>query len=250
MSIKFQNQIDSGKLIVVNSIIREFRSEVEGLMPFYIHKTRSVISTLVKPPGKTLHEYEVVYIDSCAPGQLIRSNVAPTDKVLYIKIDLEGYDSKVLNSLALEEIDFDYLSLEAHDLSSLFSALNHPAVTGLKLFPQKEITSLYSKHKIENFNGSLIEWEFKDHSSGPFGVDLVGDFYTKEAFVELFLISKPGWKDIHVTTLSQNINANLPLSLVILGGLKRYIITIYANQFSYAFRSKIHKLRSKFLRFL
>ena len=246
ISDTFAIEIALGKLRVLNLVVGDYRTKSAGLVPFYIHKTRNVLSTIIKPSANELPNYEPRIVKSCPPGEIIRNEITSNDKVLYIKIDLEGFDSRVLDSIMVEGVKFEHLSLEAHDLSSLISALNHPDIKGLKLSPQKLVASRYGKSLIKDSNGVLHQYEFKNHSSGPFAEDLLGCFYPKELFLDYFLVSKPGWKDIHVTTLNENLSAKLPIKFMTINGFIRYVHGIYVCLFSFSTRTKIYRLRKRF----
>ena len=246
ISDTFASEIALGRLRVLNLVVGDYRTKNAGLVPFYIHKTRNVLSTIIQPSADELPSYKPLMVKSCTPGEIIRNQITSKDKVLYIKIDLEGFDSRVLDSLMVEDVKFEHLSLEAHDLSSLISALNHPDIRGLKLFPQKLVASRYGKSLIKDSNGVLLEYEFKNHSSGPFAEDLLGCFYPKELFLDYFLVSKPGWKDIHVTTSNGNLSAKLPIKLMATKGFNRYVHGIYVCIFSFSTRAKIYRLRKRF----
>jgi len=244
---KFPKQISSGSLVVVNLAVCSSTDAYDQDLTFYVHRTRSVLSSLIKPPDHEMHNYQALKIKASTPGEIIRNFIGPQDRIEYIKIDLEGYDSFNLNSLETDGVLFNHLSIEAHNITSLISALNYKGITGFRLFDQKDVSQKYSNARIKTKEGSLVTHSFQDHSSGPFGEDLIGDYYSKADFLEYFLISEGGWKDIHITSISNVLCKPLPLKFIVFSGLKRYFKVIYRNRISETRRSGIYRFRRKFL---
>ena len=58
----------------------------------------------------------------------------------------------------------------------------------------------YEKHLISTRKG-LEEFNFKEHSSGPFGKDLRTGWLHNENFFRLIMFLGTGWRDVHASKM-------------------------------------------------
>jgi hypothetical protein len=194
MKTRFSESIEDGKLIIENCVIDV--DESSKSVPFYIHKNQHVLSQFPRPEQSIMHDFEEVYLPSKNVVDILNFYGDP----YYIKLDLEHYDQVVLRELFLNGLYPPYISAESHsiDVFCLLVACN--AYDAFKLVDGATVSTKYKDHQISTNTGSEI-YSFPDHSAGPFGNDIKGDWMTKDNFAQLLLFAGLGWKDIHVSNV-------------------------------------------------
>jgi len=243
---EFADYVADGKLIVENCAVSEKDSN-EGLV-FYIHKTRDYLSTSTNQELNP--NYKKISIKGKTPGTIIQEHTKPADSFLYAKFDLEGFDSTALNTMVSQGYVSDFISIEAHTVDCLVAILNIPEVKGLKLLEGTDIVKNYSSIDIVTLNKTIEKFSFKQHSSGPFGDDIAGEWMDKRIFLDYFLLKRFGWKDIHATTLERQLTNTLPIIFSIRMGFVRYIKLIWQNTVPLSVRDAIHFKIRKIRQFL
>ena len=244
MAITFEKYIQANQLVVCNYVLSD-EASFSGKAEFYVHKSRSILSSVIAPEPHVLHNFTRIFVDRQTPGEILSKYIQIDDRFLYAKFDLEGFDSKALNKMISERFIPEYLSIEAHEIDSLIAVLNIPEVTACQLLPQIQVSRKYSKSVIVEKSGSLLDWNFIDHSSGPFGEDLKGFWLDKKNFLEYFLIEEGGWKDIHATTKDFQEITQLRLIYILIFGFKKYLRLVYRRLFTFETRRKILRFRKK-----
>jgi FkbM family methyltransferase len=180
----FKKEISEGRLHLFNIGI----SDELTIMPFYVNKNTG-LSSFIEKLGKNdcrddfgLDREEMV---RCIPLPcLLMAFGCP----YYLKIDIEGYDARVLRTLIGSPFKPDYVSIELADLE------------GLSLFTQMgyERFKLVSQEHIQE-QQDTEDWKFKQHkSSGSFGKFLFGEWVTADEIVEQYN-NRPekDWFDLH-----------------------------------------------------
>jgi hypothetical protein len=134
----------------------------------------------------------------------------------------------------------DFISIEAHTVDSLVAILNIREVKGLKLLEGTDIVKKYSSVDILTLNETIEKFSFKQHSSGPFGDDIAGEWMDKRIFLDYFLLKRFGWKDIHATTLERQLTKDLPIIFSIRMGFVWYVKLIWQNTIPLSVRDAMH----------
>jgi FkbM family methyltransferase len=233
---EFADYVAGGKLIVENCAVSE-KDSIGGLA-FYIHKTRDYLSTSINQELNP--NYKKISIKGKTPGTIIQEHTKPADSFLYAKFDLEGFDSTALNTMVGQGYVSDFISIEAHTVDCLVAILNIREVKGLKLLEGIDIVKNYSSVDILTLNKTIEKFSFKQHSSGPFGDDIAGEWMDKRIFIDYFLLKRFGWKDIHATTLERQLTNNLPIIFSIRMGFVGYVKFIWQNTIPLSVRDAIH----------
>jgi hypothetical protein len=129
---------------------------------------------------------------------LLEESVAPT----FVKIDVEGVDTDVLEDLHLTGLRPERLSAEAHSIE-VVCRLIAMGYTSFHLINGREIGEWLPPFPVHRFDGSVGEFRFELHASGPFGDDLPGPWHGPEAIMLQWLgregLLGPGWFDVHAT---------------------------------------------------
>jgi len=164
---------------------------------FYIHKTAHGLSQFPRPPEASLDLYEPINLQSVNVGELVAKYGMP----YYIKIDVEHYDSKILEALFKSGIYPEYLSAESHS-ASIFCLLYLNGYNGFKLVQGKTVSLMYRSRKIKCIHSErVVQYSFPRHSSGPFADDIDGPWYDGDSFFRILAMEGFGWKDVHATRL-------------------------------------------------
>ena len=173
---QFQSDIESGKLVVEHCALTICnKSEVN----FYICED-AVLSRMSKPE-KDEGRYHQVTVPAKNIIQLINEHGKPH----YIKIDIEFYDHILLKYLFENGIRPPYISCESHTI---------------EVFCLMVVLGQYNKFKIVEGCDVNTQYNFENHSAGPFGEDIHGEWMDKDQFFEVLGAHKLGWKDIHATS--------------------------------------------------
>ena len=192
---RFLPQIKQGRVVVENCVIT---SENDGVdVDFYIHKRKHVLSRFPKPGLKQIDNFEKVLLPSKTVKRVISDHGAP----LYIKIDVEHYDSEILRALWRENILPPYISAESHSIE-VFSLLVSMGYSGFKLVNGATVSRTYSNRAIQGTHSTVV-YSFPPHAAGPFGNDVDGKWMAADNFFHVLALEGLGWKDIHASRVEE-----------------------------------------------
>ncbi len=210
---KYSLQIEHGSLKVVNKCLVPVGTE--GLVTFYRSTTSSSLSTLRPEGHKDI--FEPIQIPSTTGSELINAFVTGIDEILYLKLDLEGIDHEILQEVFSKQIFPTFLSLEAKSVKALATLCLQPLYMRFKLLQCNEVDHNY----YTDFFGRRRQ--FSSSSSGPFGEDLKGDWFTLNALIHIIILRGGfGCKDIHATLLPGPSNAKVSKSFWI----RKFVLTL------------------------
>lgn len=191
IKIKFEKYINNNSLFVENICL----SEINGIKNFYISKENDHLSTLMPP--KNYKKYQKIKIPSVTPSSIIKKyiNKLSIKEIEYIKIDVEGYDYIILDDLFKNNIYPKYISAEVHDAMVISLILNSP-YKSFKFLEGVEIGNSIKKIEFLDKTKKISTIDFVPYSSGPYGDDIPGEYYSKDCIITYFLNNCLGWKDI------------------------------------------------------
>jgi FkbM family methyltransferase len=171
--VRFKDEITAGRLIIVEGAIT---SEIgSGPIRFYKNDKNSVFGTInpdwnerneAVGSGGTMIEVSRVDIASC----LERFGVPH-----FMKIDIEGADTVVLDALKAFDERPDYLSIESNkvDLAEVQKELNVLSALGYEKFMAVQQADIPNRRlSTVDLSGKPFTFVFERDSSGPFGEDL------------------------------------------------------------------------------
>jgi FkbM family methyltransferase len=191
-SERFAAAIGSGALTILNVALTDKDSNEPA--DFYVNRLNHVLSCFHEPPEDIRHDFDAIKVAQRTAVSIIREFGEPH----YVKIDLEGFDSVVLQDLANAGIVPPYISAEAHDPRAL-AALILMGYTAFNLVEGRNVAEKYRCALIETDDGAE-EYSFPEHSAGPFGRDIASPWIKPEDFFRLISKAGFGWRDIHATS--------------------------------------------------
>ena len=187
----FKKYILEKKLFLENFAI----SEKKGKINFFINKEKNFLSQSQKP--NNLKNYKTIKVSTNRVTNIIKKYLKKFQmkKVEFIKIDVESSSELVLRDLIKNKIFSKYLNIEAQSPSILELLLKTP-YQSFKFINGHDVGINLKTIKIINKNHKKILHTFKTHSSGPYGEDVPGNYYSKESLLNYFLNNGFGWKDV------------------------------------------------------
>lgn len=192
---RFAEHIHSGRLTVENvALVATDEEEVE----FYIHNHQHVLSTLL--PDTADSQFTKIRVRAVNISSLVAKYGIP----LYAKVDLEGFDDMILNSFASSGIKPPYISAESHKIG-VFSILSEVlAYKSFKLVDGRSVGSAYRRWLFHSpVLDRIVAYSFPNHSAGPFGNDIFGEWMDKGTLLKFLALYGLGWRDIHASSLDE-----------------------------------------------
>jgi FkbM family methyltransferase len=188
---RFAADIKAGRLVVLNVAL----SEAESAAPitFYVHKTNHVLSQLPKPSADLVQHFTAIDVPCRTPASIVHEYGEPA----YVKIDVESYDSQVLQNLFANGIFPPEISAESHSIR-VFACLVTNGYTSFALVDGSTVSREYGEATIATPDGP-VKFAFKHHSAGPFGEDIRARWEDADTFFHTLAIAGLGWKDIHAS---------------------------------------------------
>jgi FkbM family methyltransferase len=178
---RFAKFIEQGRLTIVEGAIAS--AESGDTVTFYKNANMSIWGTIdpdwAQRNAVKGHRSEVITVSRIAIDSVYERFGVP----LYLKIDVEGADTLVLEglrglkdkpqfvSIESEKVDFDKLKEE-------FSLLGSLGYKKFKVVQQRSIPR--SVFKTETRDGQPLAHTFEEGASGPFGDDLASTWMTAE----------------------------------------------------------------------
>lgn len=203
---KYNNEILNNRLIVENSIVTNKASSFES---FYISKIRSYFSTYVSEEKRKKQYWNGKLVDKNDwEEKLVKSiNIIELfqkyGKPHYVKIDLENFDQIILNEiLNNDQFKPKFISSECQDIEVYNLFIKSKDYTFFKYVLGASVIQDYNDLKFIDLKNEEQNFSFTEHSSGPYGDDVNGEWLNRTDFHKEFLglMSKklaPGWIDIH-----------------------------------------------------
>lgn len=198
-SRRFARFIATDTLRILNNGITDASSVP---LDFYVNHTRSEWSSFIKDIGARGHKgYSVNKIEMLPIADLFSKFGTP----YYLKIDIEGYDQRIIDALDSLPYRPRFISAEESGVR-MIDSLYGLGASAFKLVDQTSHPSI----KLPNppREGRFSRHYFVAGSSGPFGEETPGDWISYKVFRELYLTkyrsedgtwisSSKGWFDIH-----------------------------------------------------
>ncbi|NEP35151.1 MULTISPECIES: FkbM family methyltransferase [unclassified Moorena] len=202
MQKRFALEIQQQKLVIENCVLTA-ANEVTSV-PFYIHKTKHVLSQFPAPTHKP-ENYEKVFLPGKTVNQLFYEHGYP----YYVKIDIEHYDHVILRSLLNNDIRPKYISAESHSIEVFILLASLGNYDAFKIVNGSSVATTYHNWPISTTTGEEV-YSFPYHSAGPFGEDVAGEWVNSESLFRTLLSDGLGWKDIHAKKQDEYMLARRP----------------------------------------
>ena len=237
---RFDRHINNNSLFIENVAL----SEIDGVKDFYISKKNDALSTLIPPQNK--ENYQRITIPSMTPSNIIKKyrNKLLLNEIEYIKIDVEGYDHIILDDLFKNNIYPKYISAEVHDSMVINLILKSP-YKSFKFLEGNEIGNSIKKIEFLNNKKESIKIDFVQHSSGPYGDDIPGKYYTRDSVINYFLNNGLGWKDICCSLEVKEYDKKIPYNEKVHQKDLRYHLTEIYPAFKRMLKNRITNIIKK-----
>lgn len=187
---RFHAEIAAGRLVVLNRVLAE--TDTSEPVPFYLHRHEPVRSQFPRPAEADLHQFDIIMIPARRPSDIVREHGEPH----YVKIDIEGYDDRVLHDLFSAGIRPSFISAESHHVDSFVMLAGLGGYRAFKLVDGPTVHTRYANATIHT-DGGTERYAFPLHSAGPFGEDIQGPWIAPDHFFRALAFAGLGWKDIH-----------------------------------------------------
>jgi FkbM family methyltransferase len=166
-----------------------------GVADFFIHSQLDILSTLA-PAAAHRTDIEMCWNRISVPARRASSIIREYGEPLFVKIDVEFVDHVVLRDLLMHAIKPPYISAEAH-LIDVYCFLVCIGYEKFKLVDGETVHVKFHDHPITRVDGERTKFDFREHSSGPFGEDVPGPWIDKTMLLDELMKTGLGWKDIH-----------------------------------------------------
>jgi FkbM family methyltransferase len=188
------------RLRIINKGITD--TSEDDQLDFYINHKRSEFSSFVREIGcRNGTPFSVVKIPMLPIKEVFREFGTP----YYLKIDIEGFDERIVNAMSDLPLRPRFISVEESGVG-IIDALRRIGATGFKLVSQKNNPGV--KLPFPAREGRYCRHYFVGGSSGPFGNETPGEWQSYDAFRALYLHSirdehgtwicrDDDWFDIH-----------------------------------------------------
>jgi len=192
-SRRFAAEIESGRLSILNVALcgRDSAAPVA----FYVHRRNHVLSQLPRPADDRLGDFTAIDVECRTPASIVGQFGDP----LYVKVDVEHYDDRVLENLFAAGIFPPEISAESHSIA-IFARLVANGYRSFSLVDGSRVSIDYGDATIATREGPC-HFRFRPHSAGPFGEDIRAPWEDPDSFFHTLAIAGLGWKDIHASRL-------------------------------------------------
>jgi FkbM family methyltransferase len=195
---RFSRFIEAGALRILNFGITDAAS---GHLDFYVNHTRSEWSSFIKEIGtRGSQGFSIKQIPMISLHDLFYEFGTP----YYLKIDVEGYDRRIIGALAELPNRPNLVSAEESGVE-MVDALSNIGAVAFKLSNQRNHPAISLPKRARE--GGFCRHYFVGGSSGPFGDEVPGNWMNYKDFRSLFLskcrdetgnaVSPADWFDIH-----------------------------------------------------
>lgn len=181
---KFRSELRNGRLTLVAKAL----SDRPGKIQFGIADKSSIWGTasnvFMKRNRELGIECDVVEVETIQFDELIQTWEIP----YYVKIDIEGMDMLCIKGLLTAAHKPRFVSLESAVTSPIaafddaFDEIAHLWVIGYRHFKYVDQASLKKLNgMLLDKEGPVMRYEYREHSSGPFGEESPGGWLSAEA---------------------------------------------------------------------
>lgn len=208
MRSRFPEEIAQDRLRIENCVL--VTGKGGDRVPFYIHKTSHLASQFPTPSSQTpitagyasdLSQYDRVELPSIGATELIVKHGTP----YYMKLDLESYDAQVLRELFENGIVPPLISAESHSIDILSLMVVLGGYNAFKLVTGSQVGRDFAHHTILGRDGP-VAYSFPDHSAGPFGEDIPGEWQNANSFFRFLALHGLGWCDVHASRIHEPVS--------------------------------------------
>jgi len=196
---RFTDDIQSGRLNVVEGVLSTDADAISDYVDFYIHKENHVLSQFPEPKAEISRQFKKLNLKVHRISDVISHFQEP----YYIKIDIEHYDHKIIAELFRLGVHPTYLSAECHSPEVIRLLTESREYRGFKLVEGLEVAQKYNNVAVESGGNAATSYSFPHHSAGPFGDDIEGPWLSKKTINRLVAVRGLGWRDLHASRIDE-----------------------------------------------
>jgi FkbM family methyltransferase len=163
----FKDYVDCGKLVICNMGVSHSRGELS----FFINHNHNEWSSFDRDIASRGHPVTEIKISTATAEDFFSTFGIP----YYCKIDIEGLDYAVVNTIANLKEKPRYVSFENGHLGD-FEALASAGYDSFQLVEQSAVPQMQLPSP--SLEGATITYQFSAGASGPFGNDLPGRWWS------------------------------------------------------------------------
>lgn len=214
---RYDSLIGPGKITILNKALS---NESSGHIDLFVCNEESGKTTVVPEMVKRLEHVGFTFTHVEVPCTNILTVISEWGIPYYMKIDIEGWDNKLLQNLSDSKIKPKYLSVELsireyEDTISLLSGLGY---SEFQLVSQKGVPS--QSEPTSGFEGTRVEAKFSLGNSGLFGRDLPDKWMSLDSLKKK--LSAIARQDLTLRGIMK-VNRNLPFNIGI-GAFSRKLV--------------------------
>ena len=234
LSQKYEEAILGGRLFIVNCVLTDSNENAGKEIDFFVHNEFSPFSRveLLGDPSS----YTKVRVPSNTASKLVRQFLPANIDPYFIKIDVEGYDSRILRELFKEKIFPQFISAESYSVETFSSLVDSCAYQSFNLVQGSSV------HRSTWVSSTGAHNHFSHHSAGPFGPDLMNPWYDASAFFQVLAYEGLGWKDIHASRISNECITTLKNSYILKKEAAALFFRLYRLSVPLAVRKRISRI--------
>jgi len=191
---RFAAEIAAERLRVENCVIVGEGAAAE--VSFYLHKRHHVLGQFPRPDESVIGDYDELVLPAKSISEIVRTHGKPA----YIKIDIEHSEEAVLTELFRGGVRPPYISAESHSIRVFALLAGMGEYRAFKLVEGETVAKDYKNASIQ-MSGGRESYSFPEHSAGPFGDDVAGEWMNADDLFEVLAERGMGWRDIHATTM-------------------------------------------------
>ncbi len=193
ITARFAEAIQQGRLVVENCVL--VSDEQASMVPFFIHRDHDVLSQFPRP--ENIEAFDEVRLPAKTVANMFDEHGSPH----FVKIDIEHYDEQILRAIFSAGFRPPFISAESHSIGVFTALVALGGYDAFKLVEGSEVEKRYRAHPFVTRSGATDIYSFPDHSAGPYGDDIHGDWMNASEFFKLLAFAGLGWKDIHATNI-------------------------------------------------
>lgn len=159
---RFAHEIAEGRLTLLDVAV----ARAAGRLTFHVNNRQPVLNTLY-PPAVSADSWTQVEVEA----RTLSSIVAEAGLPAFMKVDVEGADGEVLEDLLYAQIRPPMISVEVHGFrpAAILAAMGYDE---FRMVNGAQIGGGVARRNIHRLDGTRMDFDFRHHSSGPFGDDL------------------------------------------------------------------------------
>ena len=193
MRRRFAKAVASARLVVENLAVTA-SDTAAPTCDFYLHRHHDVLGQFFDPGPDRRGDFDRISVPCRSIVRCIEQHGEPW----YVKIDVQGYETALLESLLQHGIRPPFISVEVQGLEVVSLLAQAGCYDAFKVVDGATVSERYGDCRIVVGDRSERH-SFPVHAAGPFGDDVEGPWMTADACRAVLARDGLHWKDVHAT---------------------------------------------------